>query len=243
MMFQIEISFDGETRGFESEKPELVVGRSTPVEEVDVDLNPDSMVSRKHFILKMEYNMSTAKNEAWIHDQGSSRGTELNGERVTDPVKIDKEDVISVGQSELRVQLVKKPKEKSEMSFQEKVAARKKGFGDASAAEKSSPPVRRKKDIPEPEPDEEEIEEEMAAEKEDALPKDEVSPEAMASLLAGDIKTECAGFVAFSIEDLASAVNRYGRENEMQAISASVVQEDKGTRASFRALVVFKSNS
>ena len=240
MMFQIEITFDGETREFESEKPELVVGRSTPVEEVDVDLNPDSMVSRKHFILKMEYNMATAKNEAWIHDQGSSRGTELNGERVTDPVTIDKEDGISVGQSELRVQLAKKPKDKSEMSFQEKVAARKKGFGDTSAAEKDSPPVRRKKDIPEPEPEEEEeIEEEV---EEAALPKDEVSPAAMASLLAGDIKTECAGFVAFSIEDLASAVNRYGRENKMQAISASVVQEDKGTRASFRALVVFKLN-
>lgn len=240
MMFQIEITFDDETREFESEKPELVVGRSTPVEEVDVDLNPDSMVSRKHFILKMEYNMATAKNEAWIHDQGSSRGTELNGERVTDPVKIDKEDVICVGQSKLRVQLVKKPKEKSEMSFQEKVAERKKGFGDTSAAEKDSPPVRRKKDIPEPEPEEEEIEEEV---EEISLPKDEVSPTAMASLLSGDLKTECAGFVAFSIEDLASAVNRYGRENQMQAISASVVQEDKGTRASFRALVVFKLNS
>ena len=96
------------------------------------------------------------------------------------------------------------------------------------------------RDSPEPEPEEEEIEEEV---EEISLPKDEVSPTAMASLLSGDLKTECAGFVAFSIEDLASAVNRYGRENQMQAISASVVQEDKGTRASFRALVVFKLNS
>ena len=56
MMFQIEITFDDETREFESEKPELVVGRSTPVEEVDVDLNPDSMVSRKHFILTLVFS-------------------------------------------------------------------------------------------------------------------------------------------------------------------------------------------
>jgi hypothetical protein len=59
------------------------------------------------------------------------------------------------------------------------------------------------------------------------------------SLLGDNFKTEAAGFVAFSIEDLATAVNRYSRENKMNPISASVVQEDKGSRASFRAMVVF----
>ena len=73
MFFLIEITFEGETREMETEKPEVIVGRSTPVEEVDIDLSPDKMVSRKHIVLKMEYNMGTAKNEAWIHDQGSSR--------------------------------------------------------------------------------------------------------------------------------------------------------------------------
>ena len=96
----------------ETEKPEVIVGRSTPVEEVDIDLSPDKMVSRKHIILKMEYNMGAAKNEAWIHDQGSSRGTLLNGEPVTDPVKVTRADVIQVGESEVRVNLRKKPKPK-----------------------------------------------------------------------------------------------------------------------------------
>ena len=103
MFFVIEITFEGETREVETEKPEVIVGRSTPVEEVDIDLSPDKMVSRKHIILKMEYNMGSAKNEAWIHDQGSSRGTLLNGEPITDPVKIAKGDVIQIGGSEIRL--------------------------------------------------------------------------------------------------------------------------------------------
>ena len=137
MVFIIEITFEGETREVETEKPEVVVGRSTPVESVDVDLSPDKMVSRKHIILKSEYNMGTAKNEAWIHDQGSSRGTLLNGEPVTDPIKITKEDVMQIGESEIRVRLRKKPKPKSKMSFQEKVEARSQNFGESKSKSKS----------------------------------------------------------------------------------------------------------
>ena len=245
MLFLVKITFDGETREIELEKPELVVGRSTPVEEVDVDLNPDAMVSRKHIILKMEYNMGTAKNEAWIHDQGSSRGTLLNGKPVTDPVKIDKDDVISIGQSELRVRLLKKPKHKSKMSFQEKVEARSKSFGAEKSKRKPKDKMPRDKlsglpimvepdpppaeDPPPPPPVEEPV---LAS-------TNEMTPSLMAALTAGAHQTEAAGFVAYSIEDLATAANRYARENKMHAISASVVQEGKGSSACFRALVVF----
>ena len=66
-----------------------------------------------------------------------------------------------------------------------------------------------------------------------------MAPGLMAALTAGAYQTECAGFVAYSIEDLATAANRYARENKMHALSASVVQEGKGSSACFRALVVF----
>jgi pSer/pThr/pTyr-binding forkhead associated (FHA) protein len=229
MSFVIEITFDGETREMELDKPELIVGRSTPVEEVDVDLNPDKLVSRKHFILKMDYNMGTAKNEAWVHDQGSSRGTTLNGEPVVEPTMIEKGDVIGVGETEMRVRLKRKPKKKSDMSFEEKVEARSKGFGAAPAKPKAKPkPVPVEETSPPP-PEEEQV----------FSSRDELAPEIALSLLGENFKTEAAGFVAFSIEDLATAVNRYARENKMNPISASVVQEDKGSRASFRAMVVF----
>ncbi len=250
MFFLIEITFGGETREVETEKPEVIVGRSTPVEEVDIDLSPDKMVSRKHIVLKMEYNMGTAKNEAWIHDQGSSRGTLLNGEPVTDPVKITRADVIQVGESEIRVNLRKKPKPKSKMSFQEKVEARSQSFGESKSTHKpeESKPTRKPKDKlsglpimvePEPPPPLAEEPPPPPAEEPPISSHDETSPGVTAALLTGACQTESAGFVAYSIEDLAHAVNRYAREQGLQAISASVVQEDKGTRASFRALVVF----
>ena len=246
MVFIIEITFEGETREVETEKPEVVVGRSTPVEAVDVDLSPDKMVSRKHIILKSEYNMGTAKNEAWIHDQGSSRGTLLNGEPITDPIKITKEDVIQVGESEIRVQLRKKAKPKSKMSFQEKVEARSQNFGESKSKSKSKDKRTQDKlsglPIMETEPAEEPPP--PPTEEPPISSHDETSPGVAAALLTGACQTESAGFVAYSIEDLAHAVNRYAREQGLQAISASVVQEDKGTRASFRALVVFiNSNS
>ena len=243
MLFLVKITFDGETREIELEKPELVVGRSTPVEEVDVDLNPDAMVSRKHIILKMEYNMGTAKNEAWIHDQGSSRGTLLNGEPVTDPVKITKGDVIQIGESEIRVRLKKKPKPKSKgkMSFQEKVEARSKSFGESKSKRKSEDkrPQDKLSGLPIIEPDPAEEPPSPPAEELPISSQDEVSPGVAAALLTGACQTEAAGFVAYSIEDLATAVNRYARENKMHAISASVVQEGKGSSACFRAMVVF----
>jgi predicted component of type VI protein secretion system len=254
MLFIIEITFEGETRELETEKPEVIVGRSTPVEEVDIDLSPDKMVSRKHIILKIEYNMATAKNEAWIHDQGSSRGTLLNGEPVTDPVKVNKEDVIQVGESEIRVRLKKKPKPKSKMSFQEKVEARSKSFGESKSKRKPKDKISRDKLSglpimvePDPPPAEEPPPppaEEPPSPPAEELPissQDEVSPGVAAALLSGACHTESAGFVAYSVEDLATAVNRYARENKMHAISASVVQEGKGASACFRALVVFSN--
>lgn len=236
MLFVIEITFEGETREVETEKPEVIVGRSTPVESVDVDLSPDKMVSRKHIILKSEYNMGTARNEAWIHDQGSSRGTLLNGEPITDPIKITKEDVIQIGESEIRVQLRKKAKPKSKMSFQEKVEARSKSFGESKS--KRKPKDKRARDnlsglpIMEPPPP-------PPAEEPPISSRDETTAGVAAALLTGECQTEAAGFVAYSIEDLATAVNRYARENKMHAISASVVQEGKGSSACFRAMVVF----
>ena len=53
------------------------------------------------------------------------------------------------------------------------------------------------------------------------------------------MQTECAGFVAYSVEDLAMAVNRYSRQNKMCLISSSIVQEGKGSSACFRGMVVF----
>ena len=234
MLFIIEITFEGETREVETEKPEVIVGRSTPVEEVDIDLSPDKMVSRKHIILKMEYNMGTAKNEAWIHDQGSSRGTLLNGIPVIEPIKLEPDDRIEIGESVINVRLKAKPKPKKDMSFQEKVSARTGTFGEtlpsSKTDEETTPPPSDIETTPPP------IEEDNPI----ISSRDEVTLGVPSLLLNSDsIQTECAGFVAYSVEDLAMAVNRYSRQNKMHPISSSIVQEGKGSSACFRAMVVF----
>ena len=249
MSFEIEITYKGETRTLENSKPELIVGRSTPAAEVDVDLSPDKSVSRKHFQIKLEYNMANAKNEAWIVDLGGSRGTTINGEQMTDQVKVTHEDVVKAGDSELCVRLKRKPKSKDKMSFQEKVAARSGDFGENAPKSKPSrsahPPntalPSKLKDRPTKiaSAPEEEIPPPPPAEEPVLTSTDDMAPSLMAALTSGAHQTECAGFVAYSIEDLATAANRYARENKMHAISASVVQEGKGSSACFRALVVF----
>ena len=230
VIFVIKILYNGDTKTIESDKPELVVGRSTPSKEVDIDLTPDKMVSRRHLILKIEYNMGSSKNEAWLHDQGSSRGTLLNGIPVIEPTKLEPDDKIEIGDSTINVRL--KATSKKDMSFQEKVSARSESFGEASTAALPNPKSRTS---PSPNPADP-IEEENVA----ISSQDEVSLGVSGMMLSGGImQTECAGFVAYSIEDLAMAVNRYSRQNKMHPISSSIVQEGKGSSACFRGMVVF----
>ncbi len=234
VMFVVKILYKGETKTIESEKPELVVGRSTPTKDVDIDLTPDKMVSRRHLVLKMEYNMGNGKNEAWIHDQGSSRGTLLNGIPVIEPIKLEPDDRIEIGESVINVRLKAKPKPKKDMSFQEKVSARTGTFGETLPSSETdietTPPPSDIETTPPP------IEEDNPI----ISSRDEVTLGVPSLLLNSDsIQTECAGFVAYSVEDLAMAVNRYARQNKMYAISSSIVQEGKGSSACFRAMVVF----
>jgi pSer/pThr/pTyr-binding forkhead associated (FHA) protein len=232
MMFVIKIFYNGDTKTIESEKPELIVGRSTPAKKVDIDLTPDKMVSRKHFVLKMEYNMASSKNEAWLHDQGSSRGTLLNGIPVIEATKLEPDDKIEAGETAINVRL--KAISKEDMSFQEKVSARSESFGEGSTAAMQNPKAT---NTPGPLSDEENS---IEGEEPTISSRDEVTLGVPGLLLnSGVMQTECAGFVAYSIEDLAMAVNRYARKNKMYAISSSIVQEGKGSSACFRAMVVF----
>ncbi len=41
----------------------------------------------------------------WLEDRGSSNGTRLNGERISEPVVLSSGDVIGIGRLELRVEL------------------------------------------------------------------------------------------------------------------------------------------
>ncbi len=52
-------------------------------------------------------------------------------------------------------------------------------------------------------------------------------------------RNEAVGFVAYSVEDAAAAINSYASKTGSVPISASIVQEGEGTSATIKALAVF----
>lgn len=83
---------------FETEADSVTIGRPSGDWVVDLDLNPDGTVSRRHAYL-------TYENESyWIEDVDSRGGTWLNGEKITAKTEITPGDKIMIGQTELVIQ-------------------------------------------------------------------------------------------------------------------------------------------
>ena len=96
-MFEIEIRQAGGNRTVFIEKPEIVLGRNNETHEVDVDLNPDTSVSRVHArVWQSEAGIQ-------IEDLNSSLGTTVNGDTVHTPMVIQPVDVIQLGETVVRV--------------------------------------------------------------------------------------------------------------------------------------------
>ncbi|MDP7051397.1 MAG: hypothetical protein QF600_05690 [Verrucomicrobiota bacterium] len=53
------------------------------------------------------------------------------------------------------------------------------------------------------------------------------------------MQNEAVGFIGYSVEETASAINRYGNQNYMEPISVAMVQEGEGTSATIKAMAVF----
>ena len=53
------------------------------------------------------------------------------------------------------------------------------------------------------------------------------------------MQNEVVGFTAYSVEETSSAINRYGRQNDMEPISVAMIQEGEGSGATIKAMAVF----
>ncbi len=74
--------------------PTVVIGR----EEGDIVLNWDTSASRVHArVLK-------SADGLWVEDIGSTNGTYVNGHRIRERVQINRGDMLTVGQTQLRLQ-------------------------------------------------------------------------------------------------------------------------------------------
>ena len=75
----------------------VVVGRPNAEVAIDIDLSPDTTVSRKHARIWL------TEGECWIEDLGSSYGTQVNGTRITGRQQLQEGDLIAIGETTLRV--------------------------------------------------------------------------------------------------------------------------------------------
>lgn len=95
---QISICYAGQWRVIPSTKPAITIGRPNNEVSVDLDLSPDTTVSRLHA------KVSESNGAIWIEDMGSKYGTLVNGAKITSPTSIQTGDTINIGETLLRIE-------------------------------------------------------------------------------------------------------------------------------------------
>ncbi|MCX6905024.1 MAG: FHA domain-containing protein [Verrucomicrobia bacterium] len=83
----------------------VLIGRGDGTDAPDLDLSPDTFVSRKHALL------TTQHRALWIEDLGSKLGTTVNGKEIKGQgeCRLRPDDVIVIGDTTLRVELTPEP--------------------------------------------------------------------------------------------------------------------------------------
>ncbi len=76
---------------------EVVVGRPNNQASVDIDLSPDTTVSRVHAKLWQE------NGACWIEDLGSRYGTTVNGTAISGRHPLSDGDLVQIGETTLRI--------------------------------------------------------------------------------------------------------------------------------------------
>lgn len=83
---------------FVTESSSIVVGRPTANQRPDLDLSPDTGVSRRHA------RIECADGSCWIEDLGSAGGTWINGNRVTGRRLLQPADTVYMGRTSLQIE-------------------------------------------------------------------------------------------------------------------------------------------
>ncbi|MBN1220368.1 MAG: FHA domain-containing protein [Anaerolineae bacterium] len=99
-MIIIEYSYLSIKKKFNSDKDVIIIGRPAEGREVDLDLTPDTTVSRRHG------RLTFADGAYWLEDLGSRSGTWVNDQKATSKTRLVLGDRITMGQTTLIVQRV-----------------------------------------------------------------------------------------------------------------------------------------
>jgi pSer/pThr/pTyr-binding forkhead associated (FHA) protein len=97
MGIQVSYQFKGRwiIRQFDADR--VVIGRPNSQHSVDIDLSPDTTVSRLHA------RIWTENGQFWVDDVESRYGTLVNGKKLIGKIQIQPEDTIVIGETTLKV--------------------------------------------------------------------------------------------------------------------------------------------
>lgn len=96
---RITYSYQGKKSFKDFETSQVIIGRPIEAVTIDLDLTPDTMVSRPHARIWIEYG------HYWIEDLNSTRGTRVNGEEIRGKgrQRLHARDAVAIGETTLRV--------------------------------------------------------------------------------------------------------------------------------------------
>ena len=94
---QVSYQYQGKWRIKAISEQVVLVGRPNAQAEVDIDLSPDTTVSRVHAKIWL------ADGVCWVEDQGSRYGTQVNNVQISTRTQLREGDQIRVGETTLRV--------------------------------------------------------------------------------------------------------------------------------------------
>ena len=99
MALRINVNFQGAEKFHDFNADKVLIGRPDGGGVPSLDLSPDACVSRQHAQLEMKYGI------CWLTDLGSKFGTKVNGRDISaqGEWRVEPTDVISIGESKLRV--------------------------------------------------------------------------------------------------------------------------------------------
>ena len=92
---RIVFTYKHQTKSITFDKSDVIVGRTTLRQPVDLDLSPDESVSRKHARIWID------NAEVWVNDLRSKSGTLINGMHIYTPERVDPNDSIVIGSTTL----------------------------------------------------------------------------------------------------------------------------------------------
>jgi adenylate cyclase len=102
-MIIIDYSHLSVQKRFKSEADRVIIGRPSDDQTVDLDLTPDTTVSRHHARLTFE------DGSYWLEDLGSRSGIWVNERKITAKTQLAVEDQIKMGQTNMVVRRIETP--------------------------------------------------------------------------------------------------------------------------------------